>query len=93
MAKPLVLLVVMLVFAGISTESFARSGGNGSSKSTQQPPNTTKATAATASGKRQHKPISVTKEWGGSSPNQGSNQQVQPLLRGNNSDNGKGGRY
>ena len=36
-----------------------------------------------ASGKRQHKPISVVKEWGAASP----------MLRGNNSNNRKGGRY
>ena len=36
-----------------------------------------------ASGKRQHKPVHVVKEWGAASP----------MLRGNNSNNRKGGRY
>ena len=39
--------------------------------------------AQLASGKRQHKPIKVIKEWGAASP----------MLRGTNRDNQKGGRY
>jgi hypothetical protein len=91
MAKSLIILVTALAVSGFSTEGLARGGGGGGgghnvdgfSKSAQPSPSTAKAATGTASGKRQYKPISLTKEWGGASP----------LLRGNNTDRGKGGRY
>jgi hypothetical protein len=93
MAKSMIIFAAALALSAMSAEVLARGGGGGgggsSSKSAQSSPGTMQAprsvSAGMPTGKRMHKPITVTKEWGGASS--------KALLRGNNTNNQKGGRY
>jgi len=93
MAKSMIIFATALALSAMSTDVLARGGGGGgggsSSKSTQGSQGMTQAPRSVSTGlptgKRMHKPITVTKEWGGASS--------KALLRGNNGGDRKGGRY
>jgi hypothetical protein len=86
MAKSMIIFAAALALCAMSTEVLARGGGGGggSSKAAQSSPSAMKASTATgtATGKRMHKPFTVTTQSGRAS-----------LLRGNNGGDRKGGRY
>lgn len=90
MAKSMLIFATALALSAMSAEVLARGGGGGgggsSSKSAQSSSSTMKApgpiSAGTATGKRMHKPFTVTTQSGRAS-----------LLRGNNGNSQKGGRY